>query len=170
MNPLNAAVWAQNVADALAEADPANAEAYAANAAAYIAELEAVDAEIEALVAQIPEESRVLVTNHEFMGYFAARYGFEVAATVLPGGTTGTEVDPQALAELIAFIQAEGVPAIFAEVTANPQLAEIVAQDAGITVVSTLYSESLSDASGPAATYLDYIRYNAQVIVDALAG
>lgn len=169
MNPQNVAVWAQNVADALSAADPANAEAYAANAEAYIAELTALDAELEALTAQLPEDARVLVTNHEFMGYFAARYGFEVAATVLPGGSTGAEVDPQALSELIAFIQAEGVPAIFAEITANPELAQIVAQDAGIQVVSDLYSEALSDASGPASTYIDFMRYNAQVIVDALS-
>jgi zinc/manganese transport system substrate-binding protein len=43
-----------------------------------------------------------------------------------------------------------------------------VAREAGIAVVTTLYSESLSPAEGPAATYLDYMRYNAETIVSAL--
>jgi ABC-type Zn uptake system ZnuABC Zn-binding protein ZnuA len=168
-DPMNGVIWANNIADAFSAADAANAAAYRANADAYIAQLEAVDAEIETLVAGIPEARRILVTNHEFMGYFAYAYGFEVVGTVLPGATTDAEPNPQELADLIALVQEEGVPAIFAEVSANPQLAEVVAEEAGIAVVTTLYSESLSGSDGPASTYLDYLRYNAQIIAQALS-
>jgi ABC-type Zn uptake system ZnuABC Zn-binding protein ZnuA len=167
-DPMNGVIWANNIADAFSTADAANAAAYRANADAYIAQLEAVDAEIERLVAGIPEERRILVTNHEFMGYFAHAYGFEVVGTVLPGATTDAEPNPQELADLIALVQEEGVPAIFAEVSANPQLAEVVAEEAGIAVVTTLYSESLSGSDGRASTYLEYLRYNAQTIAQAL--
>jgi ABC-type Zn uptake system ZnuABC Zn-binding protein ZnuA len=169
-DPMNVVIWTNNIADAFSAADPANADAYRANADAYIASLEALHEEISALVATLPEEQRILVTNHEFMGYFAHAYGFEVVGTVLPGVTTDLEPNPQELAELIELIGEEGVRAIFAEVSANPQLAEVVAEEAGIDVVTTLYSESLSEAGGPASTYLDYMRYNAQTIVNALAG
>jgi ABC-type Zn uptake system ZnuABC Zn-binding protein ZnuA len=169
-DPRNVIVWTNNIADAFSAADPANADAYRANADAYIASLQALHAEIEVLVETLPEEQRILVTNHEFMGYFAYAYHFEVVGTVLPGVTTDLEPNPQELAELIELIGEEGVRAIFAEVSANPQLAEVVAQEAGIDVVTTLYSESLSEAEGPAPTYLDYMRYNAQTIVTALAG
>ena len=98
MNPQNVIEWVNTIVDAFSAADPANADAYRTNGDAYIVELEALDAEIERIVADIPAERRVLVTNHEFMGYFADRYGFEVAATVLPGMNTGGEIDPQSLA------------------------------------------------------------------------
>jgi ABC-type Zn uptake system ZnuABC Zn-binding protein ZnuA len=169
-DPMNGVVWADNIAAAFSVADPANEDIYRANADAYIAQLETLDAEISETLAVIPEESRILVTNHEFMGYFAAAYDFEVVATVLPGGTTDAEPNPQELAALIELIEAEGVSALFAEVSANSQLAEVVAQEAGISVVTTLYSEALSAADGPASTYVDYLRYNASVIAEALAG
>ena len=167
-NPLNVITWANNIADAFAAADPADSAYFRENAADYAAQLEALDLEIQELLSDLPEAQRILVTNHEFLGYFAAHYGFEVVATVLPGVSTGAEPDPQSLAELITLIEAEGVPAIFAEVSANPQIAQLVAQEAGITVVSTLYSESLSDADGVAPTYIAYMRYNARTIADAL--
>lgn len=168
MDPGYVIAWADALAQAYAQLDPAGAADYRANADAYIAQLEALDAGIATLTASLPETARVLITNHEFMGYFADRYGFRIAATVMPGGTTDAEPDPQSLAELIALVRETGVPAIFAEVSANPQLAQMIADEAGARVVSTLYSESLSDADGPAPTYLAMMQANAQTIVDAL--
>ncbi len=168
MNPLNLIVWAQNIADALAAADPANADAYYENAYQYSDELQALDAEIAGLIDQLPPERRRLVTNHENLQYFAARYGFEMVATVLPGGSSESEPDPQELAALIRLVQAQGVPAIFVEITANTALAETVAGDAGVQLVGGLYIEALSEPDGPAPTYLDLMRYNAGVITSAL--
>jgi ABC-type Zn uptake system ZnuABC Zn-binding protein ZnuA len=169
MNPQNVIGWVNNIVDAFTAADPGNAPTYRVNGDAYIAQLEALDTEIEQIVSVVPEDRRVLVTNHEFMGYFADHYGFEVVATVLPGGTTGGEVDPQALAALIALVREKQVPAIFAEVSANPQIAEVIASESGVAVVTSLYSEALGDASSPASTYIDFMRYNAQTIADALS-
>ncbi len=169
-DPHNVIIWARNIASAFAEADPANADTYHANADAYIAQLESLDREIEAVVAGIPADNRVLVTNHEFFGYFAYRYGFAVVGVVIPGGTTLSEPDPRTIANLIETINTQGIPAIFVEVSANPRLAETVAAETGIAIVTTLYSESLSAADGPASTYIDYLRYNAQTIADALSG
>lgn len=167
-NPLNVFVWTANIADAFAAADPANEITYYDNANEYAALLESIDQEIQEIISVIPEDGRVLVTNHEFMGYFAYQYGFEVVATILPGGTTGTEVDPQTLAELIALVQSAGVRTIFAEISANSQLSQLVADEAGISLVTTLYSDALSAEGGNASTYIDYILYNAQTIADAL--
>lgn len=168
-DPHNVIIWAQNIASAFADADPANADTYHANADAYVAQLESLDSEIVAIVDGIPAENRVLVTNHEFFGYFAYRYGFEVIGVVIPGGSTLAEPDPRTIANLIDTINTENIPAIFAEISAHPRLAETVAAETGITVVTTLYSESLSDSDGPASTYIDYLRYNAQTIADALS-
>ncbi len=169
-NPQNVMVWAENIAQAFASTDPANAEAYHANAAAYLEQLAALDAEVEALLAEIPEENRVIVTNHEFLAYFAKRYGFEIVGVVIPGGTTLAEPAPQDVAELIETIEHEGVRAIFVEVSDAGRLAQVIAGDAGSVQVVTLYSDSLSSADGPAATYLDYMRHNAAAIAAALGG
>jgi zinc/manganese transport system substrate-binding protein len=169
MDPANVMIWAENIAAALTEIDPDHAEIYAANAENYIAELAALQEELEALVAELPHERRVLVTNHDFMAYFAAAYDFEIVTTIIPGVTTVAEVDPRTLAELIDTLRHENVTAIFAEISLPTDLAETVAAEVGHEVaVISLFSESLSPAGGPASTYIDYMRYNVTAIVEAL--
>ncbi|MCB9451327.1 MAG: zinc ABC transporter substrate-binding protein [Anaerolineaceae bacterium] len=169
-DPANVMIWAENIAVAFAAADPAHATEYEDNAVAYEAELETLDSDVRDILAGVPQDRRVLVTNHEFMSYFAHTFGFEVVGVVLPGGSTLAEPTPQDLAALIQTIQAENIPAIFIEASSSSTLADVVAGETGVAVVTSLYSGSLSDADGPASTYLDYMRYNAQTIADALGG
>ncbi|MBL8154814.1 MAG: zinc ABC transporter substrate-binding protein, partial [Anaerolineae bacterium] len=168
-DPASGMVWADNIAAAFSQSDPANAETYAANAQAYKASLTEVRAEMESILAVVPEERRKLITNHEFMSYFARAFDFEVVGVVISGGTTAADVDPQELVVLIEEVRELGVPAIFAEATANTQIIDVLAAETGVVVVTTL-SESLTSADGVAPTYLDYLRYNAQTVADALAG
>ncbi len=169
-DPYNAMLWALMIRDALSERDPANAAVYAANAAAYIDALRAlVRDEIAPLLATIPAENRVLVTNHLAFNYYASAFGLEVLGTIIPGASTLAEPSAAGIARLIADIRAAGVPAVFAETTANPALAEQIARESGASF-HTLYTGSLSEPDGPAATYLDYLRHNTQVIAAALGG
>jgi len=51
--------------------------------------------------------------------------------------------------------------------TVNPALADQVASDTGTRLVQ-FYTGSLSAPDGPAPTYLDYMRFNVNTIVEAL--
>jgi len=163
----NVKLWVENIHQSLSQLDPANAEAYHTAADAYLADLDALDAEIRAKLATIPAESRKLVTDHETFGYFADEYGFAIIGALIPSLSTVAEPSAQALAALQDQLAAENVQAIFVGTTVNPRLAEQMAQDLGIQVVS-LYSDSLSAPDGPAASYLDFMRYNVNAIVAAL--
>lgn len=163
----NVKVWVENIEGSLSQLDPANAEAYHAAAEAYLAELDALDAEIRAKIETIPPERRKLVTDHETFGYFADEYGFTIVGALIPSLSTAAEPSAQALAALQDQLAAEGVAAIFVGTTVNPRLAEQMAQDLDIQVVS-LYSDSLSAPDGPAANYLTFMRYNVDAIVQAL--
>jgi ABC-type Zn uptake system ZnuABC Zn-binding protein ZnuA len=167
-DPASGMIWADNIAVAFAQADPSNAETYAANAEAYKASLTEVRAEMENILSVVPEERRKLITNHEFMSYFARAFGFEVVGVVISGGTTAADVDPQELVVLIEQVRELSVPAIFAEAAANTQIIDVLASEAGVAVVTAL-SESLTGADGVAPTYLDYLRYNAQTVANALS-
>jgi ABC-type Zn uptake system ZnuABC Zn-binding protein ZnuA len=81
--------------------------------------------------------------------------------------STLSEPSAQELADLQQQITTEGVKAIFVGTTTNPDLAEQIANDVGVQVV-LLYAESLSESGGPAATYIDFMRYNVSAIVEAL--
>lgn len=166
-SPENVMIWTENIAETLGTIDPANAETYTTNAESYMAELEALDAEIKEQIDQIPEESRELVTDHDALGYYADRYGFELIGTVIPSYSTLAEPSAQERAELEEAIATFDVAAIFVGTTVNPDLAEQVAQDTGIELVP-IYTGSLSEEAGPAGTYLEMMRYNTQAIVDGL--
>ncbi|MGQ9787231.1 MAG: metal ABC transporter substrate-binding protein, partial [Anaerolineae bacterium] len=168
LDPNNVIHYVENIRDGLSQVDPAGAALYAQNAAAYIEQLRALDRWIVEQVAQVPLEHRLLVTNHESFGYFADRYGFRIVGTILPGVSTGVSPSAQQLAQLIDLIRETGVPAIFLETGSNPQLAEQIARETGVQVVSGLYTHSPSPADGPAPTYLDMMRYNVRAIVEAL--
>ncbi len=167
LNPLNVVIWAQNIAAALAAADPPNAGIYQANADAYGLDMVALDEWVQDQVAQVPASERLLVTDHDAFGYFARRYGFTLAGTVFPGFSTLAEPSAREVAELETAIQALDVRAIFVGNTVNPSLGERIAQDTGTRVVF-LYTGSLSDPGGPAPDYPSYIRYNVTEIVKAL--
>ncbi len=167
MEPHNVMYWTMYIRDALIELDPANTETYTANAAVYLETLDALAHDfVMERIAEIPEDQRVMVTNHDAFGYFANAYGFDVVGVVIRGGSTASEPSARELAELIEVIEAEGVPAIFAETTVNPNLAETVGAETGVPVF-TLYTGSLSEADGPASTYVDFITYNVNTIVGA---
>ena len=160
--------WVDHIERTLAGLDPAGAATYAANARRYRDALRELDDWIRRQVAAVPPARRLLVTDHASFGYFADRYGFRQAGVVLPGFSTLAEPSARDLARLEDVIRRDGVRALFVGTTANPALAQRVAQDTGLRVV-TLYTGSLGPAGGPAATYLAFMRYNVGVIVGALA-
>lgn len=170
LDPLLVQRYVDTISAGLVGADPGGAAAYAANARAYQAKLAALDAEIRGLLAAIPPERRLLVTNHESLGYFADRYGLTVVGAILPSVSTGAEPSAGQLAALVERVRATGAPAVFLETGVNPQLARQLAEETGLRVVTDLYTESLTDAAGPAPSYLEMMRHDARAIAAGLGG
>jgi len=166
-DPIRVAVWADNIAGALAAADPAGADGYAARAAAYRGELEALDAWIRAAVETVPPARRVLVADHAVLGYFAVAYGFEEVGAIVPGVSTAAEPSAKDLAALEAALAAAGVAVIFVGEAVPSTLAARFADDTGARLVP-LRTEALSGPDGPAPSYLAFMRHNVSAIVDAL--
>jgi ABC-type Zn uptake system ZnuABC Zn-binding protein ZnuA len=166
-DPHNIKVWVDNIEREMSARSPDNAGAFAANAQAYQAELDALDAWIDKQVASIPLENRNLVTDHQNLGYFADRYGFEQVGAVIPSFSAAAEPSAEELAALEKTIQSLGVPAIFIGTTVSANLAQRVAADTGARLVP-LYTDSLTAPDGEADSYLELMRYDVQAIVEAL--
>ncbi|MDW3178784.1 MAG: metal ABC transporter substrate-binding protein [Acidimicrobiia bacterium] len=170
-DPVQMVAAADEIADFLATAVPTLAtDEFDASASAYISELESLHDEVSELLAVIPAENRVLITNHEVFAYFAEQYDFEVAGTVIPGGSTSGAASAEGRADLVELIEDEGVPAIFADTSSSSDLSEtLVAEvDREIQIVE-LFSESLGDSGSGGESYIDMVRTNATRIADALA-
>jgi len=167
-DPERMARAAQFIADRLGELD--DAIDWAARADVYADRLLETDAEIATILTAVAPEDRKLVTNHDALGYFAARYDFEVIGVVIPGGSTLGEPSSAELAALIEEIEHEGVGAIFAETTSPTALAEAVAAEAGAdVVVIELFTGSLGESGSGAETLLDMLLSNARLIADGLS-
>ena len=162
----------ENIAGALADEVPAlDTDAVRARADAYAAEVRDLDASVEEQLAAVPEDRRVLITNHDVFSYFADRYGFEVVGTVIPSGTTLAEPSSQELTDLADTIREYDVPAVFADASSPTELADALADESGLEVeVVTLYSESLGPEGSGADTYLGMVQTNADAIAGALIG
>lgn len=168
LDPVLVIQYVENIRAGLTRADPAGAQVYAQNAQAYTSQLKELDTWIRSQVQQIPEKRRLLVTNHETLGYFADQYGFKIIGSVIPSLSSEASPSAQQIARLIDAIRATGAPAIFLETGTNAQLADQVAQETGVKVVTDLYTHSLTGPEGPAPTYLAMMRYNTEAIVGAL--
>ena len=169
MSPLNVKVWVENIEAVLVALDPAHEAQYEDNAARYIEELAALDEYIREATAAVPMTNRKLVTDHTVFGYFARDYEFRQVGAVFPSFSTLAEPSAKDIAALQTTIAEYNVPAIFVGTTVNPMLSERVAADAGVQLI-TIYTGSLSEAGGPADTYLNFMRFNTNQIVKGLAG
>lgn len=167
LDPNNVITYVENIRESLTHFDPDGAQVYQSNADAYEDQLKELDAWIEERVAQVAPERRVLVTNHEALGYFAERYGFTVVGAIVPSFSSSASTSAQQMAALIEQIRAQGVPAIFLDAADNPALAQQIAAETGIKVVTDLHLESLTDGP-PAATYIDMMKHNVTKMVEAL--
>jgi zinc/manganese transport system substrate-binding protein len=168
MNPTRVIKYVENIRDGLTKADPDVADVYKANADAYISQLKELDTWITQQVAQIPEERRLLVTNHDSLGYFAEQYGFTVIGTIVPGVSSEAAPSAQQIAALIDEIKATCAPEAFLNISDNPHLADQIAAETDIKVITDLYIETLSPSDGPAATYMEMMKYDVTQIVNAL--
>ena len=167
LDPNLVVTYVENIRAGMIQADPEGEATYRANADAYIAQLRDLDAWIQAQVETIPAERRLLVTNHESLGYFAERYGFTIVETILTSFSSDASASAQEIAATVDAIKASGAPAIFLGDVENVTLANQIASETGAKVVADLHLESLTEGA-PAATYIEMMKYNVSLIVEAL--
>ena len=163
----NALRYVDNIAKALSAADPAGKALYQANASQYKEQITTLDAAIRKEISTIKPERRKVVTSHDAFGYFSRAYGIRFIAPI----GLNTEAEPSAadLGRIIKQIRREKIPAVFLESISDPRMLERIRQESGARIGGTLYSDSLSKADGPAASYLEMMRHNARTLTTALA-
>ena len=167
-DPVRVAAALPALADRLVAAGGLDPEHVAECVTAYTSELEAADAQIVDLLSAVPDERRKLVTNHDALGYFADRYGFEVVGTVIPTPSGLAETNPAQLEALARLIEDVGVPAVFAESQHSTADAEALAARVGDVEVVTLLTGTVG-GDDEASTYVGFLMADARLIAAALS-
>ena len=116
----------------------------------------------------IPDDRRILVTDHDALGYFAERYGFTIAGVVIPGGSTLAEASSQDLAELVQRIEELGLEAMFGNFHVPSDLLSAVAEESGGIEVVPLYIGSIGQPGSEQESYQSMMLYDARQIARAL--
>lgn len=159
--------YVDNIAQALAELDPAGQADYVANAARYKEKVATLDAEIRQTFQALPPAQRRVVTTHDAFAYFGKAYGIRFISPV--GVSTDAEASAADVARIIRQVRKERIPAVFIENVSDSRLLERIRQESGARLGGTLYSDSLSGDAGPAPTYLEMMRHNARALAAAIA-
>lgn len=158
--------YVQAIQRGLCQADAPRCAAYGQRAQASVQRLQALDREIRAGWAAVPPERRKLISSHDAFGHYAAAYGVRFLAP--QGLSTEAEASARGVAALVRQIKAENVRALFVETIADPRLIEQIGRETGVQPAGALYSDALSDASGPAASYEALMRHNTTLMLRAL--
>lgn len=166
MDPDNAAIMVQNLADALAKADPGNADAYRANATAAVSRLHRLNDEVSAaLTTGKGAAGFELITFHDGFGYFARAFDLTILKAIEE--EEGAEASAKEINEILALVHGHQLPAIFTEVNGSTATAEAIARESGADVASLTMIMS-GDGTG-LEPYCEALLQNAKTIAEALA-
>lgn len=146
LDPTNAVIWVDAIANALAARDPENADTYRANAATAKKTLAALDADLSARLA--PAKGKPLILGHDAYGYLAEHYGLTVAGTI----ATGDATSPGAarLAALNALVAKSGAACFLPDVGQSDNIVQVLTKDSPLRVGRALDPEGRAQAPGAA--------------------
>ncbi len=164
-DPLQMEAVTRAVGERLGQVDPGRARAHRASARVLAREYRELADDMTELLAPVPERRRALVTQHDFLRYFARRFDFEVLGTVAPGLSSEGQPTGAARLALIETIDERGLCALFTPASSGGTLAEGVADEAETDVqVVRVGGDTLLDEGDYRQTMLD----NARAVTAAL--
>jgi len=165
LDPTRYAQIGTAIADGLAGLDDVNAADYTAAADSFNTDLTELDAEFTDALAN--RTSDAIVTSHAAFGYLADRYGLTQVA--ISGLSPDQEPDTQRMAEVAAYVEANGITTIFFETLVSPDIADTLAAETGAATVVLNPLEGLTEADTDAgADYFSVMRENLAALQTAL--
>lgn len=162
----NARLYANNITKTLIELQPESENDFTQRNQQFVADTLELQETAKQRFSATPADQRIVVTSHDAFGYFGREYSIQFIAPL--GVNTDSEASASNVAQLIRQIKSQNIRAVFVENITDPRLMEQIARETDAHIGGSLYSDALSSASGPAATYLKMMRHNITLISAAL--
>jgi zinc transport system substrate-binding protein len=161
LDPVLAQDICRKIAAAFIQADPGHREQYEAGLQSYLAALTDLDRDIgrQAQAWRL----RSFVSFHPSFTYFARRYHLKEVGTIEVA--PGREPGPRHLQKLVAAVRRAGIQVVFAEPQFSPRVAEVIAQEAGVRVLTL---DPVGGRPPYGNDYLQLMRANLAVLDQAL--
>ena len=165
MDPGNAAVMAENLAQGLSQADPDYEARYQENGAAAAERLRAWKDELKA--AFDGTQAAGLITFHDGFQYFARAFDLPLLAAIEE--EAGSEASAREIVEITGLVKEYNLPVIFTEVNGSDATANAIARETGCAVAQlTMMMDGPED--GSLDDYYEGLWDNAAAIVNSFAG
>ena len=165
LDPMNAKQEMQNICEAFSEADPEHRADYQANYEKWEKQLDELDKTYQTTLENLSE--RNIVVAHEAYGYLCRRYNLTQVS--IEGMSPDSEPDPGRMADIIDFVRANNVRAIFFEELSGSRTAETVAAETGVKLLTLSPLEGLSDRQEETGgDYFSVMEENLQQLTEAL--
>ncbi|MEN3032799.1 metal ABC transporter substrate-binding protein [Chromobacterium amazonense] len=162
-DPARVQTYIRNISAGLIQADPAGKAEYQRRASEYAAKVQALDAWAKQQFASVPAAKRKMLTSHDAFGYLGEHYQLQVLA--IQGVSTEAEASAKGVAQLTRQVRNERVKAVFMENMTDARLLKQLYTEAKVQIGGKLYADALSGPKGPAASYLQLMRYNVETIM-----
>ena len=166
-NLQNGVIYATNIMNALIKADPEDATDIRLRGENYIQQLKNLDSWAKTAFEAVPPAKRKVLTSHDAFGYFGQRYKVNFLAPV--GFSTEAEASASDVGGLIKQLKQQHINRYFIENQTDPRLVKQIASATGAQPGGELYPEALSDASGPAATYVTAFKHNVNAMLGSMS-
>ena len=160
LDPRNVKIEAENIRDALIEADAEGAEIYRANFDRFAAELDALDQDFRESLSAVPQKH--IVVAHEAFSYLCAAYGLEQIG--IEGLSPDSEPSPARMAEIIAFAKEYEIKTNFFEEQVSSKVAQTIADEIGAQTHVLSPFEGMDEGD-----YLTVMARNLETLKEVLA-
>lgn len=130
LDPENAALWLERIAQELAATDPENSGAYKANAEDAIQGIKELSAEVSARLA--PVRDIPFIVYHDAFQHFEARFGLTAIGSVASG--EGAAPGARRMAEMRALAEDRSLRCLFTEPQVNRESVAQVFDGSGVSV------------------------------------
>lgn len=162
----------ERIIEVLSDFDEEGSNQYRENGEKYLKALSALHDETKTKIATIPKASRILVTAHDAFGYFGRAYDIEVKG--IQGISTDSEASIQEMNTLVDLLVSRKVKAVFVESSVPRKAIEALIEGAtskghAVKIGGQLFSDAMGKEGTPEGTYLGMVRYNVNLIVEALS-
>jgi len=122
LDPSNAAIWLDTIADELSRADPSNSETYKANAASGKAELEQLKTDVQEILD--PVRYRNFIVFHDAYHYFENAFDFPAAGAI--SVSDASKPSPARIQQIRDRVAQANVTCVLTEPQFNPDLVNTV--------------------------------------------
>jgi zinc/manganese transport system substrate-binding protein len=163
VDPVNAKIAAQHIADGFCAVDEKSASAYRANLKKFTDAIDAKLAEWQRVMA--PFKGQQIVAYHNSWPYFGERFGLRIDLFLEP--KPGIPPTPTHLAEVITKMKSDHVHVILVDPYLNRKTAETVARNTEAQVVDV--TQFPGGVKGTEGGYIPMMDYLVNVISKALA-